>query len=144
MCDDLPCDGDPAPARIRRASCRLFPGSRLFATRGQPRPQDSKMIAFRALSNRRLSSEAPGDPVERLRALETAGENGKRTPARVGAIRSDSAHPPPDSVTGTKFIGDNLQVAEHLLPQTQLGKHAITGDIAEAVALGLCPFPQRR
>jgi NAD(P)-dependent dehydrogenase (short-subunit alcohol dehydrogenase family) len=37
-------------------------------------------------------------------------------------------------VTGTKFIDDNPQVAEHLLPQTPLGKHATVDDIAEAAA----------
>ncbi len=37
-------------------------------------------------------------------------------------------------VTGTKFIDDNPQIAERLLPQTPLGSHATTGDIAEAVA----------
>jgi NAD(P)-dependent dehydrogenase (short-subunit alcohol dehydrogenase family) len=37
-------------------------------------------------------------------------------------------------VTGTKFIDDNPQVAERLLPQTPLGRHASSSDIAEAVA----------
>jgi 3-oxoacyl-[acyl-carrier protein] reductase len=37
-------------------------------------------------------------------------------------------------VTGTKFIDDNPEVAEHLLPQTPLGKHATADDIAEAAA----------
>ncbi len=37
-------------------------------------------------------------------------------------------------VTGTKFIDDNPQIAERLLPQTPLGSHATTGDIANAVA----------
>ncbi len=37
-------------------------------------------------------------------------------------------------VTGTKFIDDNPHVAERLLPQTPLGRHATTEDIAEAVA----------
>jgi NAD(P)-dependent dehydrogenase (short-subunit alcohol dehydrogenase family) len=37
-------------------------------------------------------------------------------------------------VTGTKFIDDNPQVAERLLPQTPLGRHASTVDIADAVA----------
>jgi len=37
-------------------------------------------------------------------------------------------------VTGTKFIDDNPEVAEHLLPQTPLGRHATAEDIAEAVA----------
>jgi len=37
-------------------------------------------------------------------------------------------------VTGTKFIDDNPQVAEHLLPQTPLGRHASVEDIAEATA----------
>jgi NAD(P)-dependent dehydrogenase (short-subunit alcohol dehydrogenase family) len=37
-------------------------------------------------------------------------------------------------VTGTKFIDDNPQIAERLLPQTPLGRHASADDIAEAVA----------
>jgi len=37
-------------------------------------------------------------------------------------------------VTGTKFIDDNPQVAERLLPQTPLGRHASVEDIAEATA----------
>lgn len=37
-------------------------------------------------------------------------------------------------VTGTKFIDDNPQIAERLLPQTPLRKHASTTDIAEATA----------
>lgn len=37
-------------------------------------------------------------------------------------------------VTGTKFIDDNPQIAEHLLPQTPLGRHASVEDIAEATA----------
>jgi len=37
-------------------------------------------------------------------------------------------------VTGTKFIDDNPQIAERLLPQTPLGRHASAEDIAEAVA----------
>ncbi len=37
-------------------------------------------------------------------------------------------------VTGTKFIDDNPKVAERLLPQTPLGRHASSSDIAEAVA----------
>jgi NAD(P)-dependent dehydrogenase (short-subunit alcohol dehydrogenase family) len=37
-------------------------------------------------------------------------------------------------VTGTKFIDDNPQIAERLLPQTPLGRHASAQDIAEAVA----------
>ncbi len=37
-------------------------------------------------------------------------------------------------VTGTKFIDDNPRIAERLLPQTPLGSHATTDDIAEAVA----------
>jgi NAD(P)-dependent dehydrogenase (short-subunit alcohol dehydrogenase family) len=37
-------------------------------------------------------------------------------------------------VTGTKFIDDNPQVAENLLPQTPLGRHASVEDIAEATA----------
>jgi len=37
-------------------------------------------------------------------------------------------------VTGTKFIDDNPQIAERLLPQTPLGSHATTDDIVEAVA----------
>ena len=37
-------------------------------------------------------------------------------------------------VTGTKFIDDNPRIGETLLPQTPLGKHATTDDVAEAVA----------
>lgn len=37
-------------------------------------------------------------------------------------------------VTGTKFIDDNPEVAERLLPNTPLGHHATAADIAEAVA----------
>lgn len=37
-------------------------------------------------------------------------------------------------VTGTKFIDDNPQIAERLLPQTPLGRHATADDIAEATA----------
>ena len=37
-------------------------------------------------------------------------------------------------VTGTKFIDENPRIGEQLLPQTPLGRHASTEDIAEAVA----------
>lgn len=37
-------------------------------------------------------------------------------------------------VTGTKFIDDNPQIAERLLPQTPLGEHATATSVAEAVA----------
>ena len=37
-------------------------------------------------------------------------------------------------VSGTKFIDDNPQIGERLLPQTPLGSHATTADIAEATA----------
>ncbi len=37
-------------------------------------------------------------------------------------------------VTGTKFIDDNPEIAERLLPQTPLGEHATADSVAEAVA----------
>jgi NAD(P)-dependent dehydrogenase (short-subunit alcohol dehydrogenase family) len=37
-------------------------------------------------------------------------------------------------VTGTKFIDDNPDIAERLLPQTPLGEHATAEGVAETVA----------
>jgi NAD(P)-dependent dehydrogenase (short-subunit alcohol dehydrogenase family) len=37
-------------------------------------------------------------------------------------------------VTGTRFIDRNPKIAERLLRETPLGRHATTADIAEAVA----------
>ena len=37
-------------------------------------------------------------------------------------------------VTGTKFIDDNPEIAERLLPQTPLGEHATAASVAESIA----------